>query len=139
MVKSIDGTQAELMIRQAREVLKPTPVRTSHVPTWLKKRLVLASREGKFDVNPAVGLLGSAVLHTVTEDADDDRWLDHWGSTEDESVGMLDCFVSEPYYFHQGSVQAFADLLDLEWVMSPNSWHYPGHTFRLLFFPRKGQ
>jgi hypothetical protein len=58
--------------------------------------------------------------------------LDHWGTTEDNG---REEFVTEPYGLNFELAAAFAEMLGLEWRYSANSWWYPGHTFRVSFFP----
>ena len=49
MEPTLEGTTMEDLereaIRRSRELLRPTPVKTRHVPTWLKRRLRQAVRE----------------------------------------------------------------------------------------------
>lgn len=62
-------------------------------------------------------------------------WLDHWGSINTE-YGTY--FVSEPYGFTPSwapSINRLCEFLGARWQVESNSWHYPGHTVRILIYP----
>jgi hypothetical protein len=65
-------------------------------------------------------------------------WLDHWGKSRGEDGQEV--FVSEPYHMDPDDMEKidqFAELLQLDWTLNAKSWHYPGHTFRVEFWPRE--
>jgi hypothetical protein len=114
----------------------PSPVRSSHLPLWLKR---LWQRHRPAD---------AVTRRYARSSADDifaeiDAWLmrgrrfslfDHWGSTEID--GQL-CLVNEPYATIRDAtehLQPLADLLGCEVVSSVESYHGAG-TIRVLLFP----
>lgn len=136
--KRPSASQATI-IRRARQILQPTEVSTGTIPAWLVKRLQAANRAGRIDnprgLHPNVQTDVTFLLPDAV--GPDAQWLDHWGTAACPVCD--DAFVAEPYEFYEETIesaQRFAELLDLSWLYSPNSWHYPGHTFRLLFWPK---
>ncbi len=128
-VKDLPGWLA-----QARHLLRPTPVKRDHIPLWVTQRLKKAAREGKFEEPPYASSrsrLLAAVESVSNRDQDDTLWMDHWGTT----VLFGDqFFVSEPYVIPLEPIKRFSELLGLPWVLDANSWHYPGNTYRVLWF-----
>ena len=116
------------LIRQAREILRPTPVRLHHAPGWFSR--VVQRAYGR-------GCQGATLLEQIarlTDHAADSRWLDHWGSTKLPDGRVA--FASEPYDLSPSAVTMlarFAEDIGCEFWVSPNSWWYPGATIRLLF------
>ena len=113
---------------QVRELLKPTAVRSSHVPDWLRRELL------KVYGCPNRDTAGFAVLQHATGDALW-SWLDHWGSTK---IGDKLCFVSEPYDVsieELSQIDSLARRIGCPWYLSPNSWWYPGRTIRIVIEP----
>jgi hypothetical protein len=114
-------------IQAARELLKPSPVRPG-VPNWFRLRLL--KRFGA-----QWGTNGFAVLMGARAN-DHWHWFDHYGRTEWHGH---ECFVSEPYDIGATDVQQISELaavLDCEWHISSNSWHFPGSTLRVLLYPK---
>ena len=128
---SMADVQQEIIDR-ARDLLQPSAVKTGRIPPWLRWKLRAAKREGRID--PAgesdTWLLQAAVVAA----GGGGLWMDHWGRTD---WNFKDVFVTEPYHFEEEPVRRFAELLDLDYRVSANSWHYPGSTFRILFFPKE--
>jgi hypothetical protein len=126
-------------IREAREVMKPSPVKLNRVPLWLKKRLIAAKKAGKFDTDDDrytrddIYYAAAQAVQTVYRFRDASDLLDHWGTTD--WYDWKDAFVTEPYHHPAQVAKSFADLLGLEWNESPNSWWNPGETFRIVFYP----
>lgn len=68
-------------------------------------------------------------------------WVDHAGIGRGEfaccaAIGA--CYISEPYEFGKEDaedINAFCDRHGLDWHVSANSWHYPGHTIRIIIHP----
>jgi hypothetical protein len=73
------------------------------------------------------------------------NWLDHFGSTkyrslrdEVRNLRPTEAFVSEPYGFSAIDLHQIRDLCKqakVEYHLSPNSWHAPGSTLRVLIVP----
>ena len=66
------------------------------------------------------------------------EWLDHTGSA---TWGNARAWVSEPYPHaitaeSVRQIQLVADLANLYTGISANSWHYPGHTVRIVFWEK---
>lgn len=125
---------------RARKLLGPTPVKAGAIPKWLRSRMLVAKRSGSIE---AMGTTNWALINGCTTvvshltDTSGFLWLDHWGST---NWNFMECFVTEPYGCEHNAFEAFANLLKLDWRLSANSWHYPGSTFRALFYlPRSTQ
>ena len=119
----------EILIRDARSLLKPTPVELHHIPRWFAKRLRTAmGKHYRWDF-PLDDLLqrvenecGSAV-----------HWWDHWGSTTLPNGRRA--VVTEPY-LSIGDVKkaiVFAQLIVCDVEIYSNSWWYPGQTTRIAF------
>lgn len=112
-------------IRNARKILRPTPVKYNKVPKWFRDaycRNVLERRPGRE---------GESQLITRCNRG---RWLDHWGTAMHYGK---EAFVSEPYGLGLTWLQdidALAKQIGCKYEISPNSWHYPGHTIRILFY-----
>lgn len=117
---------------EARALLKPTPVRHRRMPSWFRCRLLKALR-GRRQTGASTAAWAIAVdLQQVFGVS-----LDHWGTAE---FGGEPSFVIEAYDFTANNAFAYqhlADRLGCRWVLSPNSWHFPGRTFRAIFFEDK--
>jgi len=66
------------------------------------------------------------------------RWFDHAGST---TWGKGRAWVSEPYPHavtaeNLRQIEIIADLAKLHCGVVANSWHYPGHTVRIVFWEK---
>ena len=69
------------------------------------------------------------------------EWLDHTGSA---TWGKARAWVSEPYPHaitaeSMRQIQLVADLANLYSGVSANSWHYPGHTVRIVFWEKDNE
>jgi len=119
-------------IDRARKLLQPTPVRSGHVPSWLSKALRRHIKSDLFTYSPTTHC---RLQYAVCSKCPYARWLDHWGST---TMFGDPIFVAEPYLNEDDlpNIAAFADRLDIAWSLSPNSWHFPGRTTRILFYPK---
>lgn len=116
--------QQERHIAACRELLQPIPVRPSHVPGWLARR-----------IRQRLGIRGcaDALLHRALALAG--FTVDHWGSIDGGQR-----FVSEPYPEPNdlAGAERFAALLGLRLKIDANSWWYPGFTLRLTFTLPRG-
>ena len=131
------------IIRAARKILEPTPVKVYRIPPWLRRRLCEAVKAKRLPrseyarpLEPVYLLDNAARLAAGAGD----RFLDHWGRTD---VCGRDCFVTEPYHPIPDKVcDEFCRLLDptgkVVWETTPNSWHFPGRTYRYLFWEGNG-
>jgi len=126
-------------IRQARELLGAEKVKIGRIPIWLKRRLVQAVKDGRIESDWPAEL--RFVEDILQNDAPTRGWLDHWGSARSSrSYVKGEMFVSEPYDLcpdKMEKIDQFAELLQLDWHVLANSWHYPGYTFRVEFWPRE--
>ena len=114
-------------IERLRELLRPSPVKVNHVPDWLRKRVLRALGPwGRHDLLDGFSVLQAAIQKLGIGP------FDHFGSTTWHGIAA---FVSEPYCATSDVVGAalFAERLDLEFRIEPNSWWYPMQTTRLLF------
>ena len=113
------------IVEERRQLLQPMEVKIGTIPTWLRERLLAAESDGRLSGNSGSLLeeAGGAIAH--------------WGT----SVAFRkEDFVCEGFGFNgEGTkrAQAFADLLDLTWHVSANSWLYPGKSIRIVFIPRR--
>ena len=118
----------ELLIREARKLLKPTEVKLHKVPGWFRKQLLKTT-------GCSHGLTaGWSVLQHAIDKADAHMLFDHCGSTV-LSTGTP-AFVAEPYGGDVRQVTKairFAELTGLDVHISANSWWYPGQTVRFEF------
>jgi hypothetical protein len=117
------------MIQQARDLLKPTPVKQGHVPNWFR---ILLMREFGCDDGQTYG---SSVLYHAANSLTHTSWLDHWGSTR---YRRLQAFTSEPYNLDENDIKAIAEIArrcDCHWFLDANSWWYPGSTIRVVLYP----
>lgn len=128
-----EGARQRQFIDDARKLLNPSPVRTSHVPTWLKKKIraaVKAKQVAARYSDPEMVLLNDLTW--------ENRWLDHYGTTTWRD--FKDVFVSEPYSVDGktlSQIEQFAERLGLECQVDANSWHFPGWTIRILLWPKE--
>jgi hypothetical protein len=116
-------------IREARKKLKPTKVKSRHVPAWLRSRLLKLRREGKFQSDRTNNY---ALIFSAAEAVGCSCLLDHWGSAQRNGETV---FVSEPYGAEAERVERLATFLGVNGVIESNSWHYPGYTVRVVFYP----
>lgn len=100
-------------VETARRLLKPSRVDVGEVPRWLTKQMLEEMR--------SAGL------------------IDHAGTTL--LADGRRAFVSEPYGASASAMadaEAIAKRHGLEFWLSPNSWHFPGWTVRLVFVQPPG-
>lgn len=117
-------------IDASRLLLAPSPVRSLHVPAWLRYACLRVYGRSAW-----WGTCGPAVVQRAAVACGDSYWLDHFGST---IVGGIQCFVAEPYPQSVDSLRAaerFANSIGADMTVSADSWWYPGATIRLLFSP----
>jgi hypothetical protein len=108
-------------------VLKPSPVRSNHLPPWFKTALAKA-----YPVEFKACYRDHAML--LDRVARGEGWLDHCGSTRLHNGSIA--FVSEPYGLTPGAlaaVEALAERLGCRWHVSANSWWFPASTLRIVF------
>lgn len=116
-------------IDRARDLLQPSPVRQG-MPNWFRKALLRTySWAGQY------GFSGHAVLDMVRTRLPLE-WIDHHGRT---TWFGADAFVSEPYEMTAATLQSVADLaaaIGCRYAVTPNSWWFPGNTWRIVLFRR---
>ena len=122
----------EILIEQARKLLKPAPVRLHHVPNWLRLRILKAfgCRNGWTN--------GEDVLQRAVRQTSTSLWLDHWGSAELKGKRV---FISEPYNVTKQTIAdigAFCEPMGLEFYISANSWWLSGWTVRIVTYEPEG-
>ena len=129
-------------IAHAREVLRPSKVKINHMPGWLTKRMLVAKKAGKFS-SLFLSRSGSNMMVEILAAMPRlSHWADHFGSTilARGGKGPREFFVAEPYGLTEqsalGAIQ-FAEMLDLGIEIDANSWHYPGSTVRIIFWPKE--
>jgi len=111
--------------------------RYSHIGLWcVIERLVdeASSIDDQVQWHLARDFSGDRYRRTEVE------WLDHTGSA---TWGKGRAWVSEPYPHaitaeSMRQIQLVADLTNLHSGISANSWHYPGHTVRIVFWEKDG-
>ena len=113
------GERQRATIEASRKLLKTSPVKLAHVPTWMKNAI------RKVDPD-----------HPLLVGTSQQGWLDHWGS-----ISQAQMFVSEPYTynFHTSTIleiEAFCRRFGFTYAISANSWHYPGATIRIIIMKR---
>lgn len=115
-------------IEASREVLTPEAIRRDHVPSWVRRRLLKAVALGRLK-RPIAGTEGGYLVMQAFERPT----LDHWGSFKWKGYTF---FATEPFRICMEHLNDFMDLLGdgVEYVISPNSWHFPGATFRIAFW-----
>lgn len=118
----------ENSIEASRGVLTPEAIRRYHVPSWVRRRLLKAVKEGRLE-HPIAGMAGGYLVMQAFERPT----LDHWGSFKWKGYNF---FATEPFHICMDQLAEFMDLLGegVEYVISPNSWHFPGATFRIAFW-----
>ncbi len=126
----------EILIENARELLKPSPVRIGHCPRWFASACRTALKKHDIYIEPYSG--SDAVMFAVAEavSGSSTRWIDHWGSTVHHG---MEAFVTEPYLSIEDVASAveMAKMLGLEIDISSNSWWFPGSTTRIAFLKPK--
>ena len=120
------------LIETGRAALKPTPVKPG-VPVWLAA-LVRKHYGMRNQGCPNEMILSESLRKEYSNSREsNDDWLDHHGTTV---IKGRECFVSEPYVEDAltklKQVDAFCSRLGLKYYVSPNSWHFPGFTFRII-------
>ena len=135
-------------IEAVRKLLQPEKVRDGHIPGWLSKRVTRYCRQHdietygckqmalRYALNHAAHVAGVADASSTV--------LDHWGTIKARHYRCCcaaeSVFVSEPYGFGMASaltLEAFCKALDLDWHLTPNAWHYPGSTIRVLIHEKQ--
>ena len=126
-------SQHNRQIDAARRVLQPSPVDLHRVPNWLRLKLLKLVGSLKPDCGGHGLTDGWSVLQQLRK-----RyrclWLDHCGKTRLDDGRVA--FVSEPYGLTPESLveaEKLATTLDVDFWLTPNSWWYPGNTWRLVF------
>jgi len=121
-------------IEDARALLKPSPVHYHKVPGWFRLALLRAFR----GIFYRKCLLGWFVLDTVRRHLGL-TWLKHAGTCDRYGKPV---FVSEVYHIDAAELKSIEDLaaaIGCDWALSPNSWHMPGSTLRIVFFQREAK
>ena len=120
---------AQEKIEAMRLLLKPSPVKPGTMPMWLQKRLTAAFGKQRPGVKPL------PFAYDISRKGMESRgWLDHYGTIAD---GEDSVFVSEPYHLEPEDLQhlhQFCEKLGVKYRLDPNSWHYPGRTFRIVIY-----
>jgi hypothetical protein len=135
-------------IEAARKLLKPEEVRDGHIPGWLSKRLTRYCKRHGIETyrckQTALHYASYAIANAVGIDIGTTTIWDHWGSVRGEHYKCCNeagvSFVSEPYNFTARTahfLDAFCKALDLEWHLTPNAWHYPGYTIRIIIHEKQ--
>jgi hypothetical protein len=120
----IARSKVRQLIHEARELLKPSPVRLHCAPTWFGGELVRVFG-GRWKITSR-----RAAVHHLAWHA---SWIDHWGSTSLDDGSCV--FVSEPYAIGPSelvAVEMLARAIGARWWLSSNSWHFPGSTLRIV-------
>jgi len=128
----------ETWIDIARQVMSVSPVATGRIPSWLKTRLKAAvkakklSDDGRY-IDPLTSALGNAIDGAFV--------LDHWGTSRLGHGMKGEVFVSEPYDHEVDykKVRKLCGLLNVGFLMTSNSWHYPGSTCRFILMRTEGE
>ena len=110
-------TEQQILICNARDLLRPSPVKPG-IPTWVLN--VIRKSYDRYD------------LRNPMPTAD---WADHRGTTEYR--GDKQAFVCEPYGFGHDwlhEVEDFATKCGCAYAIDPNSWWFPGRTIRIAFY-----
>jgi hypothetical protein len=133
---TLERVNTKEYIRQARDLMPVAEVKQWAMPKWFLDRLRRAIRDGRFVTEFAESPTTALTSNKLTR-----GWLDHWGSSRNvrKCIPADRVFVSEPYELCIGKlnrIQRFADLLGLYWMLCARSWHYPGSTFRIEFWPK---
>lgn len=124
-------TDHEQQIQAARAILKPSPVRLNKVPPWMRRRLLTARRQRGLDTYSSNSI---DVLFQLASA----RVVDHFGTIDYRG---RTAFVSEPYALDIPAIQEFVGMLGpgVRWDVEANSWHFPGQTFRIVFWEESQQ
>lgn len=115
----------EVLIEDARKLLRPSEVRLHRVPGWLRSQLAKTIGCGGYN--------GEEALRRAMAATNSTRVFDHWGSTV---INGGKAFVSEPYPAGPEQMTAairFAEAADLDLFVSANSWWFPSQTIRFIF------
>lgn len=130
-------------IEVARRTLKPEKVRDGHVPGWFSKRLTRYCKQHGIETyrckSSALNRASYSIANAANIDICTTTIWDHWGTIKAQRFKCCheakSVFVSEPYNFGSKTalfLDAFCQALALEWHLTPNAWHYPGYTIRIL-------
>ena len=118
-------------ILDARALFKPSEVKPG-MPDWFR-RAFLAAFPARHR-GTSRGAVSNA-MHNMPGVAE---WLDHEGQCK--WWDGRTAFCSEPYGLDAkelASIEAFAAALGCDFRVDPNSWHFPGSTWRIVFFEKK--
>jgi len=135
-------------IDAARKALKPEKVRDAYIPGWLSKRLTRYCKRHDIETyrckQTALFYASNAIANAADIDTSTTTIWDHWGTIKAERYKCCheakSVFVSEPYNFNTTTARfldAFCEALGLEWHLTPNAWHYPGYTIRILIHEKQ--
>ena len=123
--------QSEL-IKAARELLEPTPLKKGKIPIWFSKKITKFAREHNIDNDL------SSVCWYISEQLgiNNPWWIDHWGAGRDDRYNNTGiCFISEPYGIGTDDLRlldSLCDSMDISYYISANSYHFPGKTIRIV-------
>ena len=129
MKKEVDPH--DKFIADARALLKPSKVTLCKVPKWFR----LTFRKA-FPAEIKRAPIKHDAWHTM-HNVFHFRWLDHDGQGD---WGGKPAYISEPYGLTADKVKEIewlANSLGCEYCITPNSWWYPGSTWRIVFFERE--
>src|SRR5690606_8005492 len=119
---------------EARKLLQPSKIRPGHVPNWFRLACLRGFRgqirRDDMDGGGVVQKLQDLVPHLN---------LDHDGSLQMDGRTV---YVAEPYCVSAAEIVAgkqLADTIGCQFIVSSNSWHYPGQTIRLIWSPTDEQ
>lgn len=124
----MSASSIDELIAESRKLTKPKPVKKHRVPEWMRKRLKKLKKAGEIE-SPTYGacdMLMCGVFRKI------EYCLDHWGKIQFED---REVFVSEPYFLEYEENKQFADFMECEMAVFPNSWHFPSRTLRIVFWP----
>lgn len=136
--ESETASEARRRDEAAREVLKPTPVKSGRVPAFIKTAVTSIAKQRSIRLDAGMSPLSrlQRVLNEFHPRAGSYPTLDHWGTTDFRGSTA---FVSEPYSTNGGCLsawEAFAVAAGLGFRLDANSWHAPGSTIRLMLYEK---
>ncbi len=114
-----------------RKILKTEEVKLHKAPKWFLDALARYAKKTGVESNRRHRFM---LVDEIVSRNLPGNWLDHWGKMkwlDDEA------FVSEPYGFDASDAMKLDHLCSeivpgTEWILSPNSWWYPGRTIRII-------
>lgn len=109
--------------KKIRELLGTKEPKLHKIPRWLLRRIVKNYEWIKTQDQ------AKQEIHRVC------TWfLDHFGELKEDGRTL---FVVEPYGPSKEqlkSAEDFAEKLGIKWYTTPESWWYPGRTYRIAFY-----